>query len=262
MKTRKLAVAMILAAFQQYVSADARNWAEAESLLQESTNYHGRCEVTISPSGSRIARALPFTETEAIARDRHAWFIRLASTRMPTNDFERYSKWTGRQTEELWWASPSEVKPVFSNTWFLVADLRSHIRPMCRKFTWEYCEATFFRERKMIAQEQARLRNDNSKDAEERRKLLMQKWFKANEEGRIRMKKAHGFQGCINAAESRLMDILMNKFVKEGISQLDGDKQLAVLDELSRRARFSADERKRAEEVLREASSPSRPTGH
>ena len=262
MKTRKLAVVMFLAAFQQYASAGVGDWADAESLLQESTNYHGQCEVAISPSGSRIARALPFTETEAIVRDRHAWFIRLASTRMPTNDSERYSKWIGRQTEELWWASPSQVKPVFSNAWFSIADLRCHIRPMCRKFTWEYCEATFFRERKMIAQEQAKLGGDNSKDAEERRGLLMGKWFKANAEGRIRMKKAHSFQGSLSAAENRLMDILMNQFIKEGVPQLDGDRQLAVLDELARRAGFNMEERKEAESLLRAVNSSSRPTEH
>ena len=264
MKTRKLAVVVFLATFQLYASDSVRNWAEAESLLQERTNYHGRCEVTISPSGSRIARAQPFIETEAIVRDRHAWFIKLASTRMPTNDVERYDPWISKQTEGLWWASSSQVAPAFSNAWFAVADLRRHIhhiRPT-HEFTPEYCEATFFRDRNMIKQEQAKLSGDNSKDAEKRRSLLMNRWFKANAEGRLRMKRAFAFQGSINAAESRLMDILMNQFVKKGVSQLDGDRQLAVLDELSRRAGFNTEERKEAEALLRASNSSSRPKEH
>ena len=220
--------------------------------------------MTVSPSGSRIARALPFVETEAIVRDRHAWFVKLASTRMPTNDVERYDPWISKQTEELWWASSSQAEPAFSNAWLAVADLRRHIhhiRPR-HEFTPEYCETAFFRERKMIAQEQTKLSGDNSKDAEERRSLLMNKWFKANAEGRIRMKRAFAFQRCINAAESLLMYILMNQFVKKrGGAQLDGDRRLAVLDELSRRAGFNTEERKEAEELLRAANSSSRPTG-
>ena len=259
MKMQRLATAMILIAVQSVAVQPYMGWPDAEALLQRGTNFHGRSEVTMLPSGGRLVRALPFVETEALIRQRHTWFGELASTRMPPNDVDRYKTWIREQADALWWAASTQCEPAFSNAWFAVADYLGDIRPMRRQFTPEYCNATFFHERDEVARRIAQIAKDNSKETEETRRRLNYEWSKAFGDGRRQMLLAWGFQCAIGAAENRLKDILLNEFIKNGVSRLDNDEQMSFMDNLAKRARFTPEERKDAEVLLIGSRSSLRP---
>lgn len=259
MKMQRLAIALILIAAQSVAVQPRMGWPDAEALLQRGTNFHGRSEVTMLPSGGMVLRSFPSVKNMSDIQAEHTWFVELASTRMPTNDVERYKTWIREQADALWWAASTQCEPAFSNAWFAVADFLGDIRPMRRQFTPEYCNATFFHERDEVARRIAQITKDNSKETEETRRRLNYEWSKAFGDGRRQMLLAWGFQCAIGAAENRLKDILLNEFIKNGVSCLDKDERIPFMYNLAKRARFTPQERKDAEALLARRGSPSQP---